>query len=99
MKKGIRFILAVCAVLICASAVNAQTPESKPTATVYIYKMPHALTMGRIAVPIIIDGKDVAHLDKNRYLIAKILIGRRVVQGKHKKTIPLQLDLKSDDVV
>lgn len=81
------------AVSICG---RAQTPE---TATVYIYKIPHALTLGRVAIPILLDGKDIAHLDKNRYLIAKIPVGRRVIQSKHKKTIPLTLDLKAGDTI
>jgi hypothetical protein len=95
MKFSVRSASIVFFLLFMASSAKAQTPEAN--ATVYIYKTDHRATLGRFTVPVLLDDREIARLDRNRYLIAKIPAGRRVLTSKIEKSVPLTIDLKAGE--
>lgn len=92
MKIFLRPALLASFMLLLAFSANAQTTEEN--ATVYIYMMDHRDTIGRLTVPVLFDGREIARLTRNRYLIAKMPAGRHVLTSKNEKSVALTVDLK-----
>ena len=95
MKIFVRSVLVATFLLFIAGKANAQTPEGM--ATVYVYKTDHRATFGRLTVPVLLDGREIARLNQNRYLIAKIPAGHHVLTSKDEKSVALTIDLKSGE--
>jgi hypothetical protein len=95
MKICLRSAIIAAFLLLIASSANAQTPESN--ATVYIYKTDHRATFGRFTVPVLLDGREIARLDRNRYLLAKVPPGNHVFTSKDPKSVALTIDLKAGE--
>ena len=95
MKIFVRSVLVAAFMLFLVCNANAQAPEG--TATVYVYKTDHRATFGRFTVPVLLDGREIARLDRNRYLIAKIPAGRHVLTSKDEKSVALTIDLKAGE--
>lgn len=83
--------------------VNAQEKSSElftgsrsdTKATAYIFKTPHAKTLGRATFPVYVDEKLIAKLDGERYFVMLLEPGMHVVRSKSKKAGGVEIDMKA----
>jgi hypothetical protein len=91
------FIFILLSFTICAaqtdSAKTSSTGADAP-ATVYIYELHHARTLGRTAPHVYVDDTLLAALDGERYLIAQVPAGTHSFHSKNKRGGGVEIDLK-----
>lgn len=84
---------------IIATLLTLSVQDAAPdTATVYIYKAPHARTLWRAAFPVYADEKQIATLDGGRYFIARFPPGVHTFRSKNKKQGGVEIELKAGEV-